>query len=374
MMKNILFIFGTRPEAIKLAPVILAMKASSVFRPFVCNTEQQKELSSQTLGYFNLEADYKLDIMRPNHTLSDLNARLLLALNDILKKESFDAVVVQGDTMSVFAGACAAFYNRIPVCHIEAGLRSFDVAEPFPEEALRQMVSRISAIHFAPTEKSRQNLINENVDAEKIFVTGNTVIDAFDFISQETRRKARQSCLDMGICLDSNPVLITAHRRENHGSRLDQILHAVKVLSEKFKGKQFVIPVHPNPNVKGRMHEVLSGMGNVVLTEPLDYPVLVELMRVAHVILTDSGGIQEEAPAFCVPLLVMRYETERTEGIAAGFAKLVGADTDRIVQEACKILSVDYALSRIRRRTNPYGDGKSSTRIMDRLNSFLKKG
>lgn len=372
-MKNILFILGTRPEAIKLAPVILSMKASEAFCPIVCNTEQQKELSRQTLDYFEIEADYNLDIMRPNHTLVDLNARLLNALDVIFRTHRLDAVVVQGDTMSVFAGACVAFYNRIPVCHVEAGLRSFDLAEPFPEEALRQMVSRITTIHFAPTEKSKQNLIDENVPAEKICVTGNTVIDAFDFLSEKTRLRARKTCHDNGIYLENNPVLVTAHRRENHGLRLEQILCAVKLLAQKFRNKQFVIPVHPNPNVKNRIYEILSGMENVVLTDPLDYPVLVEVMRSAHVILTDSGGIQEEAPTFGVPLLVMRYETERYEGVEAGFAKLVGADGEKIVNEADKILSVDYTLSRIRQRINPYGDGKSSMRIIEKLRDFFER-
>ena len=374
-MKKILFVLGTRPEAIKLAPVILAMKNSPTFQPFVCNTEQQKELSSQTLGYFGLSSDYNLDVMRPNHTLSDLNARLLCSLNKILQTEHFDAIVVQGDTMSVFAGACVAFYNRIPVCHIEAGLRSFNVSEPFPEEALRQMVSRITAIHFAPTEKSKINLLEEKIPNENIFVVGNTVIDALHLVSEPVRENARLLCKKKGIHLERNPVLVTVHRRENHGTRLLQILRAITELAEKFSDKQFVIPVHPNPNVKVLVYRELSGLKNVVLTEPLDYPELIEIMRVAHVILTDSGGIQEEAPTFRVPLLVMRYKTERSEGVQSGFAKLVGADVEKIVNEASAVLSIDYVGSRIVGVANPYGDGNAAGKILSKLeNSAIYKG
>ena len=266
--------------------------------------------------------------------------------------------------MSVFAGACVAFYNRIPVCHIEAGLRSFDVSEPFPEEALRQMVSRITAIHFAPTEKSKINLLEEKIPNENIFVVGNTVIDALHLVSEPVRENARLLCKKRGIHLERNPVLVTVHRRENHGTRLLQILRAITELAEKFSDKQFVIPVHPNPNVKELVYGVLSGLKNVVLTAPLDYPELIEIMRVAHVILTDSGGIQEEAPAFGVPLVVMRYETERTEGVRAGFAKLVGADAAVIVQEVSDVLAVDYANSRIVGKKNPYGEGDAAERIL----------
>lgn len=372
-MKNILFILGTRPEAIKLAPLILAMRASDGFCPIVCNTEQQKELSRQTLDYFEIEADYNLDIMRPNHTLVDLNARLLNALDVIFRIHRLDAVVVQGDTMSVFAGACAAFYNRVPVCHVEAGLRSFDLTEPFPEEALRQMVSRITTLHCAPTEAAKRNLVSEGIPAKHVFVSGNTVIDALNIIPEETRMKSRQICQAAGISLASHPVLVTAHRRENHGERLEEILRAIKGLAERFSNKQFVVPVHPNPNVKRRVYETLSGLRNVVLTDPLDYPVLVEMMRSAHVIFTDSGGIQEEAPTFGVPLLVMRYETERYEGVDAGFAKLVGADSDKIIAEGEKVLSVDYDLSRIKNSTNPYGDGRAAGRILKFMEDFLCK-
>jgi UDP-N-acetylglucosamine 2-epimerase (non-hydrolysing) len=372
-MKNILFILGTRPEVIKLSPVILAMRDSSFCRPFVCNTEQQKELSVQTLDYFGLSADYNLDIMRPNHTLSDLNSRLLSALNELFQQKHFDAVVVQGDTMSVFAGACAAFFNRIPVCHVEAGLRSFDLLEPYPEEALRQMVTRIVSLHFAPTQESRNNLIKEGVPEKKIFMTGNTVIDALGIVSEPVRRNAQSLCKRKGICLEQNPVLVTVHRRENHGTRLLQILRAVKTLTKNFPHRQFVVPVHPNPNVKERVREELFDRKNVVLTDPLDYPELIEIMRVSHIILTDSGGIQEEAPTFGVPLLVMRYETERFEGVQAGFAKLVGAETEKIVEEASAVLSVDYANSRITRTANPYGDGKASQRILSEIENFIRR-
>ena len=370
-MKKILFILGTRPEAIKLAPIIYEMRRSTILTPVVCNTEQQKELSTQTLSYFGLTADYTLNVMMPNQDLSCLNAKLLSAINEILSKDHFDATVVQGDTMSVFAGACASFFNHVPVCHVEAGLRSFNLTEPFPEEALRQMVSRITNFHFAPTERSKNFLLSEDIPENQIFVTGNTVVDALNLISDATYTQARKTCISYGILLEKHPVLITVHRRENHGVRLMSIIAAIKTLAERFPLKQFIIPVHPNPNVKTKIFTTLSNLKNIILTPPLDYPELLELQRFSHLILTDSGGIQEEAPTFGVPLLVMRHKTERMEGVDAGFARMVGTNENDIVQTASLILTAGYQETRLPANKNPYGDGNAASRIVKIIEECL---
>lgn len=371
-MRKILFIFGTRPEAIKLAPVILAMRETDDLQPVVCNTEQQKELSNQTLAYFGIEPDYKLDVMTQNQSLSSLNAKLLTKLQELMSANTFDAVIVQGDTMSVFAGACAAFYNRIPVFHAEAGLRSYDIHEPFPEEALRQMTSRITDLHFVPTEKAVASLKKEDIVEAKIHLTTNTVIDALFKIPEATMKTARANLAAKGVDLAAHPVLVTAHRRENHGERLTQIIAAISTLAEKYPARQFVIPVHPNPNVKSVVINGLSKYPNVYLSAPLDYPELVEVQRAAHLILTDSGGIQEEAPSFGVPVLVMRYETERQEGVEVGCSKLVGADYEKIVESADNVLSRSYEETRLDARKNPYGDGKASERIIEAIRKYFE--
>jgi len=358
-MKKILFVFGTRPEVIKLSPLIIEMRKSPQFYDVrICNTEQQKELSNQTLEYFGLKSDYNLDCMRENQTLTEVQARILTKLDELFQKEKFDAVVVQGDTITVLSGTLAAFYNKIPVYHVEAGLRSYNLSEPYPEEAVRQMVSRISDLNFCPTEANKLALLKENVPLEKIFITGNTVIDALFCLTDETIEKAKRFWTDKGIVVGENTVLITVHRRENHG-RLDSIISAIKFLAQKYNNHLFIIPVHPNPNVKHKIYSELSGIDNIKLLEPLDYPNLVYIMKNAKLILTDSGGIQEEAPTFGCPVIVMRYETERKEGIDAGVSTLVGADYSKIVLESEKILSLPKEKSRLSAQ-NPYGNGKSA--------------
>ncbi len=371
-MKTILVILGTRPEVVKLAPVILKLRENQAYRVLVCNTEQQKELSNQTLGFFGLEADFNLDVMRPNQTLAGVQARILNALSDIYAEHKIEATIVQGDTMTVFCGALVSFYNKVPVCHVEAGLRSYNLFEPFPEEAMRQMTGRITDLHFAPTQASYEALIKENIAPDKIFLTGNTVIDALSCLSVPVLEQAKQALINKGILLNDKLVLVTAHRRENHGERLDRILLAITRLTEQFPDHQFVLPVHPNPNVKDKVYHYLGSLSNVVLTGPLDYPELVCLMKQAKLVLTDSGGIQEEAPTFGAPVLVMRYETERQEGVAAGFAKLVGADTDKILAEAEAVLSQNKAVTRIDGSKNPYGDGQAAQRIAEVLSQFFK--
>lgn len=369
--KNILVVFGTRPEVIKLAPVIIELrKYPQKYNVVICNTEQQKELSNQTLAYFDLKADINLDVMRPDQTLIGVQTRILSALDRVYSENNFDATIVQGDTMTVLCGALASFYNKIPVFHVEAGLRSYDIYEPFPEEVMRQMTTRVAELNFAPTEKNRQALLKENIDDAKIHVVGNTVIDALFCLSDETLKNAEKFYISNGINIDDKLVLITAHRRENHGERIDRIIDAIKYLVEKFTDHTFIIPVHPNPNVKIKIHERLGEYNNVKLLTPLDYPYLVYLMKNAKLILTDSGGIQEEAPSFGCPTLVMRYETERQEGIDAGVSTLVGADYEKIISLSEKILSDTWENTRLK-ATNPYGDGTSAKQILDIMDKYF---
>lgn len=370
--KNILFVFGTRPEVIKLAPVILELKKyPDDYNVIICNTEQQKELSNQTLSYFGLKADINLDVMRENQSLASVQARLLTSLNEIFGKNEvngkINATVVQGDTITVLTGAMVSFYHKVPVFHVEAGLRSYDLFEPFPEEAMRQMTSRIADLHFAPTDANKTALLKEGINENKIHVLGNTVIDALFCLSEKTMNNA-ENFFNFEI-KPEKLVLITVHRRENHGERIDRILKAISDLVQKYPDHTFVLPVHPNPNVKDKVHSKLRFFENVHLLPPLDYPNLVYLMKNAKLILTDSGGIQEEAPSFGCPTLVMRYETERQEGIEAGVSILVGADYDKIVEESEKVLSKDKAQTRLQVQ-NPYGDGKSSEKIEQLIRSY----
>ena len=371
-MKNIIFIFGTRPEIIKLAPVILELKKyPREYNVIICNTEQQKQLSNQTLEYFGLKADINLDCMRENQSLSSVQARILTSLDEVFNTNDIDATIVQGDTMTVLCGALTSFYHKIPVFHVEAGLRSYDIYEPFPEEVMRQMTSRVAALHFAPTEVNKNALLKENIDCEKIHVVGNTVIDALFCLSKEVIENSERFYQEKGIKIDDKLVLITAHRRENHGERIDRIIEAISYLAKKYADHTFVIPVHPNPNVKNKIHERLGNFSNIHLLTPLDYPFLVYLMKHAKLILTDSGGIQEEAPSFACPTLVMRYETERKEGIDAGVSKLVGADYNKILAESEAILSKTKSETRLQAQ-NPYGDGTASTQIEKLIREYFK--
>lgn len=371
--KNILFVFGTRPEVIKLAPVILELKKHpQKYRVIICNTEQQKELSNQTLCYFNLQADINLDCMRENQSLVEVQSRILLGLNKVFTDNKIDATIVQGDTMTVLCGALVSFYGKIPVFHVEAGLRSYDIYEPFPEEIMRQMTSRVTELNFAPTDKNKQALIKEGISENKIHITGNTVIDALYCLSDDTMNKAEEFFKNKNIPIDDKLVLITVHRRENHGQRLDNILDAIETLVKNFPSHKFVIPVHPNPNVKNKVNCRLADFSNVFLLNPLDYPNLVYLMRSAKLILTDSGGIQEEAPSFGCPTLVMRYETERQEGIDAGVSVLVGAECDKIVSLSTQILNKSKEETRLSAK-NPYGKGNSAQIIENIIYNYFNK-
>ena len=359
--KNILFVFGTRPEVIKLAPVILELKKyPEDYNVIVCNTEQQKELSNQTLSYFGLKADINLDCMRADQSLAAVQSRILTSLDKIFDEIKIDATIVQGDTMTVLTGSLTSFYHKVPVFHVEAGLRSYDIFEPFPEEVMRQMTSRVAQLHFAPTEANKTALLKENIDEKIISVVGNTVIDALFCLSTATMANA-EKFFDFEFDKEKL-VLITVHRRENHGERIDRILQAISDLVKKHPNHTFVLPVHPNPNVKNKVYAKLEQFENVHLMAPLDYPNLVYLMKNAKLILTDSGGIQEEAPSFGCPTLVMRYETERQEGVEAGVSILVGADYDKIMDESQKVLNNEKSKTRLTAQ-NPYGNGTSSLKI-----------
>lgn len=371
-MKNILIVFGTRPEVIKLAPIILELKKHpELYNVIVCNTEQQKELSNQTLNYFGLKADINLDCMRTNQSLAEVQSRILTSLDKVLSENTIDATIVQGDTMTVLCGALASYYRKIPVFHVEAGLRSYDIFEPFPEEVMRQMTSRVAELNFAPTNKNKEALLREDISPDKVFVTGNTVIDALFCLSDEILNKAAEFFKANNIKIDDKLVLITAHRRENHGTRIDRILDAIESLAKEYVEHTFVIPVHPNPNVHDKIHSRLREYANIKLLEPLDYPYLVYLMKNAKLILTDSGGIQEEAPSFGCPTLVMRYETERQEGIDAGVSVLVGADYEKILEYSEEILSKSKDETRLKAQ-NPYGNGKSALCIEKIIRDYFR--
>lgn len=370
-MKKIAVIFGTRPEAIKLCPVVSALKADPTFECKVCVTGQHKEMLSQVLNVFGVVPDVDLALMQPNQTLAGLTARALTALDDYLAKEKPDIVMVQGDTTTVLAGALAAFYHHIPVAHVEAGLRTWNLESPWPEEANRQLTTRLAKWHFCPTGNNRQNLLNEGVPPERIYVTGNTVIDALLMAKKkvESLRFGIDGLPDGLMESDRRLVLITGHRRENFGEGFEYICAAIKKLSEDFPETHFVYPVHLNPNVREPVNRILGSRcgANVHLIEPQDYLSFVALMNRAYLILTDSGGVQEEAPSLGKPVLVMRDTTERPEAVAAGTVKLVGTDSADICRECAALLMDARAYGSMACAINPYGDGLSAERILNVL-------
>lgn len=361
MSKKILCVVGTRPEAIKMAPVILALKNERWANVRVLATAQHRHMLDQVLSFFSIEPDIDLDIMRPNQALTTLTARLLLDLDDVLQAEKPDVVLVQGDTTTVMTAALACFYHRIPVGHVEAGLRTWDMQNPFPEEANRVITGRLARWHFAPTESSRQNLLREGISDKDIVVTGNTVIDALLMTAAKD--------LDLGIELDpaKRLVLITSHRRENFGEPFRNICRALHALAARNLDVQFLYPVHPNPNVKDVAHEVLGGCPNIHLCAPLDYAPFVAAMKRSYLIISDSGGVQEEAPALGKPVLVLREETERPEAVEMGVVKLVGPNYQRIVTQAQRLLDDPAAYAEMARGISPYGDGNAAGRIVNVL-------
>lgn len=374
-MKKVSVIFGTRPEAIKLAPVILALKDDLRFDCRVCVTAQHREMLDQVLEAFGIVPNIDLNLMRPSQTLADLTARAIESLDRYFSDDQPDMVIVQGDTTTVFCAALSAFYHHISVAHVEAGLRTFNLNSPWPEEANRVLTSHLAALHFAPTENSRANLLKEGIPADRVFVTGNTVIDAL-FIALEKIKNTPPAIPALPDRLfrkdaDERLILITGHRRENFGEGFRNICRAIAELAARFPHIPFVYPVHLNPNVQDPVHALLSGYPNILLISPLDYFPFVALMNRAALILTDSGGVQEEAPSLGKPVLVMRDTTERPEAVAMATVKLVGTDVTRIVEEATTLLTNDKAYSAMANAVNPYGDGKATGRILTACASFL---
>lgn len=366
-MKKVLFIFGTRPEAIKLAPVILHLRTMpSDFQVVVCVTAQHRSLLDQVLNIFAIKPDHDLDIMLPGQTLFQSTSRILTALEPVLGLERPDYVLVQGDTTSTFCGALGAFYQRIPVGHVEAGLRTHDLYQPFPEEANRLLTGRLAKLHFPPTAQSRDNLLSEGVAPEQIVITGNTGIDALLYICEELKNGTLAASKWPWLDPSRKLILITGHRRENFGEGFEGICTALRRLGER-PDVQLVYPVHPNPNVQEPVNRILGGLPNVHLIPPLEYVPFIDLMRRCYLLLTDSGGVQEEAPSLGKPVLVMREKTERPEAVEAGTSTLVGTDADRIFSEASRLLDDPQEYERRAQIHNPFGDGKAAMRIAKAL-------
>lgn len=375
---KILTIFGTRPEAVKLAPVIRKIKdCPDRFTSVVCVTAQHRQMLDQVLDLFNIIPAYDLDIMKPGQTLFDVTCNSLMGIRGVLEKERPDLALVQGDTTTTFVAALSAFYLKIPVGHVEAGLRSFDKFHPFPEEVNRRLTSHIADLHFAPTVAAKENLLKEGIDQSKIRVTGNTVIDALLMVAKQLESPETQAGWDdyflqkWGVYFDRHRiVLVTGHRRESFGKGFQNICAALKEIALSHKDIKLVYPVHLNPHVQGPVKEILSEVGNIHLIDPLDYEPFVYLMSKSHIILTDSGGIQEEAPSLGKPVLVMRDVTERPEAVESGTAKLVGTDMNRIIYETEKLLTDNEYYQKISRVHNPYGDGRASDRIVEVLKNL----
>ena len=383
MMKKVMLVFGTRPEAIKMAPLVKEFqKYPESFETVVCVTGQHRQMLDQVLLLFEITPDYDLDIMKQGQDLYDVTSRVLLGMRDVLKEVKPDVVLVHGDTTTSTAAALAAFYQQIPVGHVEAGLRTHNIYSPWPEEMNRQITGRIATYNFAPTPLSKQNLLREAVAEESITVTGNTVIDALywvvnkikndDSLNSELETVLKTAGYDPARLSDGRKlVLITGHRRENFGDGFISMCTAIKDLSEKYPHVDFVYPMHLNPNVRKPIHEVfgedLSNLGNMFFIEPLEYLSFVYLMEKSTIVLTDSGGIQEEAPGLGKPVLVMRDTTERPEALDAGTVKLVGTDYDKIVGEVSTLLDDETAYEKMSKAVNPYGDGLACERIVENM-------
>ncbi len=377
-MKKIAVFMGTRPEGIKMAPVIKALQQAPGVTPVVVSTGQHREMLQQVVDIFDLPVDHDLAVMQPDQSLAGLSARLIERVDALLAELQPDMALVQGDTTTVLMASLACFYRRIPLGHVEAGLRTGNLYSPFPEEANRRLAAPMMALHFAPTTVSRDNLLRENLPAERILVTGNTVIDALFLEVAQQKRPAVQAEVDAALA-DVLPadwrtvpyVLVTGHRRENFGGGFEQICEALARLARQFPSHRFIYPVHLNPNVQGPVRERLSGLDNVHLIPPQGYRVFVALMAHATLILTDSGGVQEEAPSLGKPVLVMRDTTERPEGVAAGTVRLVGAEADAIVTQAARLLTDEAAYAEMANARNPYGDGQAAARITAAIQDYF---
>lgn len=385
--KTVMLVFGTRPEAIKMAPLIKEFqKESDIFNTLVCVTAQHRQLLDQVMDVFHLTADYDLDIMQQGQDLYDITSRVLFSMRDVLRQAHPDLVLVHGDTTTSTAAALAAFYQQIPVGHIEAGLRTGNIYSPWPEEMNRQITGRIASYHFAPTETSRENLLKENVHPSNIYVTGNTVIDALHLVVNELKcdkqlaDRERQTLIGCGYDVSrlnegKKLVLITGHRRENFGDGFHNICKAIKMLVLQHPDVDFVYPMHLNPNVRNPIRQVfgenLNDFQNLFFIEPLEYLSFVYLMEKSFLVLTDSGGVQEEAPSLGKPVLVMRDTTERPEAVLAGTVKLVGANYQKIVDEVSQLILDDHSYSLMSKANNPYGDGQASKRIVEIIRNIL---
>jgi UDP-N-acetylglucosamine 2-epimerase (hydrolysing) len=369
--RRVLVILGTRPEAIKLAPVITALNAEPTLAARLCVSGQHREMLDQMLTLFDTPPHHDLAVMRPDQDLFDVSARTLTGLRDVLDAEQPAAVLVQGDTTTAMAASLATFYRKIPVGHVEAGLRTDQIYDPFPEEMNRRLTTQLATWHYAPTARAAANLRRDGVASERIVVTGNTIVDALHAIVRRLDREPVPPAISMEQLTGRRLILVTGHRRENFGEGLRSICLALRALAERFADILIVYPVHLNPSVQRPVREVLAGHPNIVLTGPLDYLPFVDLMRRSYLILTDSGGLQEEAPSLGVPVLVMRETTERPEAVEAGTALLVGTQRDSILAAAARLLTDSAAHARMRAAENPFGDGAAAPRIVKHLAAVL---
>ncbi len=367
---KVIFVFGTRPEAIKMAPLIKTFQADPSKNVVVCVTGQHKEMLYQVLDFFEIVPNYDLELMQPNQTIYDITSKALLGLKPILDKENPDLIFVQGDTTTAFVGALAGYYNQIKVAHLEAGLRSGSMFSPFPEEGNRILAGHLATYHFAPTQRAVNNLQKEGI-SKNVFEVGNTVIDALLLglnILKSNKQKEIEILFD-GIDLSKKIILVTGHRRESFGKPFENMVSAIKEIATKYNDIEIIYPVHLNPNVRGIVNQELSNTPNIHLIEPLDYPSLIWLMEKSFFVLTDSGGIQEEAPTLGKPVLVMRDVTERQEGVEAGTAKLVGTNKEVILKEAFDLLDNKEAYNKMAKAVNPYGDGTTSKQVLEIINN-----
>jgi UDP-N-acetylglucosamine 2-epimerase (non-hydrolysing) len=370
---KIMVVFGTRPEAIKLFPVVAALKADPRFTPVVCVSAQHRQMLDQVLEIAGIVPDHDLDLMKPDQTLDGLTAALLTELGKVMDAEQPARVIVQGDTATAMAGALAAYYRKIPVDHVEAGLRSGNIYHPWPEEVNRKIIGTIASLHFAPTEVSAGALIAEQVDPARVHVTGNTVIDALHWVTAriEADPSLAAGLADLEARFAGKRIIgVTSHRRENFGGGMENIAEAIRQIAAR-PDVAVIFPVHLNPNVRAVMNSALAGLDNVALIEPLDYPHFARLLSISEIMLTDSGGVQEEAPALGKPVLVMRETTERPEGVTAGTAKLVGTETAAIVTEMFRLLDDNTAYESMARAHNPFGDGQTARRIVELLGNEI---
>ena len=368
-MIKVMSIFGTRPEAIKMAPLVKELERRKEIESIVCVTAQHREMLDQVLNTFDIKPDYDLNIMKQGQSLADVTTRALVGLEEVIKKVKPDIVLVHGDTTTTFSGALAAFYNQVAIGHVEAGLRTYDKYSPYPEEMNRQMVDRLSDMYFAPTEISKDNLLKENIDDSKIYITGNTAIDAMSTTVDENYTHPELDWINAG----ERMILLTAHRRENLGEPMRHIFRAIKRVVDEFSDVKVIYPIHMNPRVREVANEVFGDADRVKLIEPLEVFDFHNFQNKSYIILTDSGGIQEEAPSLGKPVLVLRDTTERPEGIKAGTLKLVGTDEDVIYEETKKLLLDKKEYEKMSKASNPYGDGHASERIVDAIIEYFNK-